>query len=485
MSIRIYVGTVSKCKNSTYQPTLSTFFDCDLKAPTSMDEPTFLISAASFPYNYIIWDTNYYFVTNRVSVRNNQWEVSAKLDVLATAKTEILASTQYVCYSSMSGGTWLPDTRIALLKETNTSRSSASLSAILNSSGFYVLAATGIDGCRTYACNKSHLTQLLKNINSWVVNTVNGVINPGGYQFNTPEQAIESLSSILCNTDFYGNAYQQAPQCIRSCIWVPFAISPFLDGAPAAFYLGRFDCELSPLPYYCSAEPATGAVSVSIPWHYSDWRRGICEDVYLYLPLVGTIQLSATSLTHVSSLTINYSATATDGVMSYEVVAGSDRIGVYGGQCASNYPIGIVQQASAGEIAQALISGVEKTVAAGMVGSVAAIPAAAVGSGFELLNTTYQIQNTANTTHHTTIGGVGGGAGAGLSFDVQCFTVAHPTVISPSDMQATMGVPTMQPVTLSSLSGYCQCANAHVEAPLDGPELDAIDAYLNSGFYIE
>ena len=373
---------------------------------------------------------------------------------------------------------------IPLLKETNTSRASASLSAVLNSSGFYVLAANGQDGCRTYACNKSHLTQLLQNVNSWVVDTVNGVLG-GTYDWSTTEKSLQSLSEIMCNTDILGNAYQQAPSCIRSCIWVPFAISPFLDGAPAAFYLGRYDCQLSPLPYFCSPEPATGSVSVSIPWHYSDWRRGVCEDVYLYLPLVGTIQLSGTSLTHVSSLTVNYSATATDGVISYEIVAGSDRIGVYGGQCASNYPIGINQQASAGEVLQSLVSGVEKTVAAGMAGSIAAIPASAMGVGFELLNTTYQVQNTANSTHATTIGGVGGGAGAGLSFDAQCFTVAHPTVIAPSSMQATMGVPTMQPVTLSSLTGFCQCANAHVEAPAQAHELNIIDAYLNSGFYIE
>ena len=40
-------------------------------------------------------------------------------------------------------------------------------------------------------------------------------------------------------------------------------------------------------------------------------------------------------------------------------------------------------------------------------------------------------------------------------------------------------------MALSTLTGYCQCANAHVAAPAMGAELDAIDLYLNSGFYIE
>ena len=81
--------------------------------------------------------------------------------------------------------------------------------------------------------------------------------------------------------------------------------------------------------------------------------------------------------------------------------------------------------------------------------------------------------------------GGGGGAGVGLDLNVTCYTVAHDTIINPSDMKDTMGLPTMKPMTLSSLTGFCQCANAHVDAPAKAGELDAIDYYLNSGFFIE
>lgn len=487
MAHRIYCGKIAKKRNSTAQPTLVAYYDVTLKTPTSLHTPTFTISANTFDYNYLQWDDRYYFVTDVVAVRSGFWEVSGVCDVLATFKDDILASTQFVSYSSHKSSIWLPDTRVPLLKETQSARSTASLASILNANGFYVLAATGMDGCRLYMCNESHLTNLLQNVNSWVLQTVSE-IDVGSYDFSTVENAIASLSEIMCNSDLLGNAYQQAPQCIRSCIWVPFSILPFVNGAPSAFYLGRYDCALSPLPYYCKSEPVTGSVSVSIPWHYSDWRRGICEDVYLYLPLVGTVQLSGDSLTHVSALTINYSATATDGVISYEVKAGSDTIGVYGGQCSSNYPIGINQQASAGEVMQTAIAGVEKTVAAGIGASISpsSVAASAVGVGMELANTAYQVMNVSYTSHHTTIGGVGGGTGAGLSFDAECFTVAHPTVIDPDDMGATMGLPTMKPMALSGLSGYCQCANAHVAATgAEASELAEIDSYLNSGFFIE
>lgn len=487
MAHTIYCGKIAKRRNSTLQPTLTESFDVLLKSPTSLHTPTFTISAESFDYNYLQWNDRYYFVTDVVSRNNGLWEVSAVCDVLATFKDDIMASTQFVSYSSHKSSIWLPDTRVPLLKETQSASETASLAAILNTSGFYVLAATGQDGCRLYACNESHLNQLLQNVNSWITDTVTA-IGIGSYNFSTVEDSLKSLSEIMCNSDLLGNAYQQAPQCIRSCIWVPFSILPFLDGAPNAFYLGRYDCQLSPLPYFCKSEPQSGSVSIPIPWHFDDWRRGICEDVYLYLPLVGTVQLSGDSLTHVSSLTINYSATATDGAISYEVKAGNDTIGVYGGQCSSNYPIGINQQASAGEVVQTAIAGIEKTVAAGIGASMSpsSMAASVIGVGMELANTGYQVMNVANSTHHTTIGGVGGGTGAGLSFDAECFTVAHPTVIDPDDMQASMGLPTMAPMALSTLTGYCQCANAHVAATgAEASELAEIDGHLNSGFYIE
>lgn len=56
----IYVGNVSKRKNSTYQPTLSTSYDCALKKNTSIVKPTFIISASTFDYNYCKWNDNYY-----------------------------------------------------------------------------------------------------------------------------------------------------------------------------------------------------------------------------------------------------------------------------------------------------------------------------------------------------------------------------------------------------------------------------------------
>ena len=490
MAHTIYAGKIAKRKNSTLQPTLSSSFDVLLKTPTSLHTPTFTISAASFDYNYLKWGDRYYFVTDVVSKNNNLWEVSAVCDVLATFKADILASTQFVCYSSHNSNTWLPDTRIPLVKATTTSRSTASLSGLFNVNGFYVLNVVGKEGCVAYAMDLNTLKALLADVSDWQDDGINAIVNDDmslNYDFTSVEKALESLGKMTIQTGFIGNAYSQAPSCIRSCIWVPFFAAPFADSG-AEVWLGNFKVNLGSNPFQLKAAPVTGSISVNIPWHYSDWRRGICEDVYLYLPMVGMIGLSATSLTNVSALTINYSATASDGVVCYEVKAGGNVIGTYSGQCSANYPIGINQQSSAGEVTQAIMAGVDKTVSAAINSSISpvstgAVVAAGLWNGVQM---SYDVANVQNSTHLTTVGGIGGGAGSGLDLNAQCYTVCHETVMTPADMAATMGLPTMLPYPLATLTGYCQCANAHVAATgAESQELDEIDAFLNGGFYIE
>lgn len=533
MSHTIYAGKIAKRKNSTLQPTLNTSFDVLLKTPTSLHKPTFTINAASFDYNYLKWGDRYYFVTDVTSRNNNLWEVSAIVDVLATFKADILASTQFVCYSSHNSNTWLPDTRIPLVKATTTNRETTSMAGLFNDVGFYVLTAVGLEGCVAYAVDKATLNAILASIQDWeddgVMQALNQITAPassytrGAYRIpasNGLQDCFQSLNEELVSvveslgdmftdfqqslstciasiggaavtTGFLGNAYSLAPECIRSCIWVPFFASPFADTGKD-LYLGNLPCKDAGgtmiRPFTLKANPVTGSVTINIPWHYSDWRRGICEDVYLYLPMVGMIQLSATSLTNVSSITVSYSATATDGVVCYEVKAGGNVIGTYSGQCSANYPIGINQQASAGEIAQSFIGGVDKVVAAAVHSSISPISmgATAASAIWNSATAGYEVANTANSTHLTCVGGIGGGAGSGLDLDLQCYTVCHETVMTPSDMAATMGLPTMLPYPLATLTGYCQCANAHVAASgAESQELDEIDAFLNSGFYIE
>ena len=480
--------TLTKRKNSTLQPTGSgTDYDVNLKSGTSFISPTFLLNYSGQPtFNYAHFEGRYYFVNDITQIRNDLWEISTLVDVLATYKADILASTQFVSYSSSSTSSWLADTRIPLQKNATVSSNTSSMGALFTSGGFYVLSVVGKTGCDLWACDSTHIARILDRVNNWKDDIYDDVFTNHTYQWDASDLGVnfENLSKIITRSGAVGNAYSDAPACIRSCIWVPFFAANFA-GSSGVINLGQFDTGVT--TFKCIPTAYSSATSVSIPWQFSDWRRAICEEVYLYLPLVGMISIPSDEIVGQSSITVEWSATATDGCVAYRVVSGSQVIGTYGSNCSVNYPIGVSQQASAGEIVQSLISGIQKTVSAGVSSSMSPISMAA--AEFSTVATgvvaAYDTLNVANTAHNSCIGGIGGGAGVGLSLDLKCFTVAHPTVIPPADMKDTMGLPTMKPMALSTLTGYCQCSNAHVSAAATSTELDAIDRYINSGFYIE
>lgn len=488
MSI-VSFGTFAKRRNSTKQPSsLPDQRTVKLKETTSYGVPTFIITGDNFNYNYAMWGNRYYFITDVRSLHNNLSEVDCVVDVLATYKSDILASTQFVSYSSQSGDSWLADTRIPVLKSTQASKNVSNVS-VLSTIGCYILSVVGKKSAASYVFQSDGtIKDIIQEISNWNDDGILAVVNDDmnlGYDFGSVEKALETLGKMSIQTGFVGNAYSQAPSCIRSCIWVPFdyALAPI--SASDTIFLGNFDT--TETGQRVSGRTITGSNTISIPWHFSDWRRGYCEDVYLYLPLVGMISLSADSLTNVSSLTIDWSVTYTDGCIAYEVKAGNQIIGTYGGNCSANYPIGINQQASAGEIAQTFMAGLDKTISAGINASLApsSMAASVAGMAANAAIGAYNVQDISASSHASCVGGIGGGAGSGLDMSIACYTVAHSTNVNPADMKDTMGLPTMKPMQLATLTGFCQCANAHVEAAAMSQELDAIDSYLNSGFFIE
>lgn len=510
-----------KRRNSTKLPTdTGSTKNVVFKAPTSEDAPVFVLDGIDFTIDYVKWGSNYYFVSDRIIGNNNIFELHCVKDVMGTYAADIVGSTQFVSYSSSKTSNWLADTRIPVSKETLVSANSDGI-AHLSNAGCYVLSVIGKNTASLYKCaSPLTLKRIIENISTWkatdiqtAINELN-VSNPQPWQpytaqtiasddlhdlANALSQSFADLGNAMgelvrdmyqyakdvsvaaeksaVQTGFLGNAYDNAPQCIRSCIWVPFTYDdgPGI-GAAENVFLGDFDTGITLVPI--SAGCVTHEQSITIPWHYSDWKRAALEDVYLYLPLVGMVNLSADSITNVSSITIKSSITYSDGSISYKVLAGSEVIGAFAGQCSANYPLGIAQQASAGTVSTALIQGVEKTVAGALVGNIG-------GALIEGASAAYNVLDAINTKHISSVGSFGGGSGVGLGLQAVCFTVAHPLIESESDFASVMGYPTMQAMSLSSLSGYTQCANASVSIAGTDEDRIAVNNFLNSGFFIE
>ena len=103
MSITVTLYTFSKRENSTAQPSTGTDYYCVLKQPTSIINPTLEISASditAYNYAYISAFGRYYFMKDITSVANNLWQITLEVDPMATYKTQIGGSTQYVLRSA-------------------------------------------------------------------------------------------------------------------------------------------------------------------------------------------------------------------------------------------------------------------------------------------------------------------------------------------------------------------------------------------------
>lgn len=77
-----------------------TDFSCELKDDTSILNPKIKIYSSSnlsgFNYMYIAEFNRYYYINDISSPRNNEWDISAHVDVLETYKSAILANSAVV-----------------------------------------------------------------------------------------------------------------------------------------------------------------------------------------------------------------------------------------------------------------------------------------------------------------------------------------------------------------------------------------------------
>ena len=100
MQITLYTG-FSKEANSTKQPSGGgVVVNCTLKENVSVIRPVFILDRQNFAINYVQWGNRYYFVEDLVSIRNTTIELHCLVDVMATYKTSIGASSQYVIRSA-------------------------------------------------------------------------------------------------------------------------------------------------------------------------------------------------------------------------------------------------------------------------------------------------------------------------------------------------------------------------------------------------
>ena len=142
MTITLY--KFEKRANSTKQPD-NTVASRDatvfLKEPCDEFKPVFQLNSIYFDYNYLKWGTRYYWITSKSFITNDIIEIHCTKDLLATYKSKIGASSQYILRSSHDSNGHIVDNLYPITTErSGTYQSTALLADMWDArDGFYVM----------------------------------------------------------------------------------------------------------------------------------------------------------------------------------------------------------------------------------------------------------------------------------------------------------------------------------------------------------
>lgn len=467
----------AKRKNSTKVPADSagTQVDLYLKQDTSLRNPTFVLSMASVPYNYVKFEGKYFFVADKISHKNGLWYLVCEPDDLGTLRSEILASSAYVLYDNV-GNSEIVDTRLAVETSSTVQKNYVAFPGY-DGNGMYIMGITGEASTALWAVSSPSAIQF----STLLTNALNGSkLDPNDpndpIDMTTFEGCLEFIGKQLWKTGSHVLSSGNALEAIRSCIWVPFPQSTVFGTPNKPIYLGNYDTGATGKRIGSFPLVHLTTVSVNIPWQFSDWRRNApYTQLYCHIPFIGTINLAPAQLSGATSLMFDIGLNVANGDLCVDIMDNNQSfVGSYGGNCGVEILIGN---------SNAIQKGLTNTI----IGAAASGVGAALGLGVGSAALTGIAVNAANQLagNPTTIGGLSGGPGSMLTMNISVYTVCHDTAVSPSSVVNAIGLPSFAYKLLSTVSGYIQTSQFSLEAAAEGPAIEAVNNYLNGGCFIE
>lgn len=449
MNIKYWNG-FTKRKNSTKQPNNSdaTTVNVRLKDNTSVLNPTFELTTPNLLMNYLQWEGRYYFVNNTTLRNNNVYEVSCSDDPLATHKSIIGNYTAMVERSASSYDPMLYDVEISKKEDAGTI-TKANTSLGLSGSGCYVVRVVGRGSIQSYALSENEFIQLVAK----------AFTDTADYPVATGALLTGDIVKALFNPFQY----------VVSVMWFPF--SSIFTLSSGRIFLGWYDSEIN--ANFLSNYTKTLDVLVSKPAEtygdYRDYSNDWCT-YQLYVPACGQVQIDASIMKN-NNIYLHYAIDLITGVCTCQVSADNGLTdpsviaslsGTFGVQ---------VQIGQQGSIASSVIPGVAS---AGI--------SAATGN---YLGSAVSIGKTLGSALSPSVS-VSGSQGTMASIKTWDYAVITKTIKNTADIpNKECGRPLYQNTKISNLSGFIRCANASI--PLAGyeAEKEAINNYLNTGFYYE
>jgi hypothetical protein len=439
----------SKRKNSTKRPTgQGTEVPCLLKSATTFQNPTFILQKPMndmLQFNYAKWADHYYFIDSTTSINAGQTEISCTEDVLATYKNEI---SNYTCFIERSSNQttlandtmyiptndWILSTRNVMHKE-----------KIMTStySQQYIIRVVSRTGVASYYINGDQLNNLLDYMYT---------------ESNFTDVIRDAITKLMFDPFKY----------IVDLKWIPFVDSAFNNSNLESIQLGFWDSGVA-----AKRIDEDTVVNFSYSFAFDNPLYAITDfryyspsfsNYFIKLPFIGVVALNPYKID--DSVNAVYQFDATSGLCN--VFLQSKKVVFASYQFQLSVPVQIGYAST--NIAQLTTSAVS-LVGAGLQGNIAQ----GIYSGIEA--------GRSITAPEVSMLGTIGNISNILNNQILEFNSYACTSINPDG--ASEGYADGNVRSISGLSGYIKCRNASIEISGFTGDQEAVNNYLNSGFYYE
>lgn len=439
----------SKRKNSTKRPTgQGTEVPCLLKSATTFQSPTFILQRPMndmLQFNYAKWADHYYFIDSTTSINAGQTEISCTEDVLATYKNEIGNYTCFIERSSnqttLANDTMYIPTNDWVLSTRNVSHKEKIMTQTYSQQ--YIIRVVSKTGVASYYINGTQLNSLLDYMYT---------------ESNFVDVITDAITKIMFDPFKY----------IVDLKWVPFVENAFNNSNDEAIQLGFWDSGVT-----AKRIDEDTVVNFSYSFAFDNPLYAITDfryynpsfsNYFIKLPFIGVVALNPYKIDE--SVNALYQFDGTSGLCNVFLQSKKVVFATYQFQLSVPVQIGYATT----NIAQLTTSAVS-LVGAGLQGNIAQGISSGIEAGrsitapeVSMLGTIGNISNILNNQI--------------LEFNSYACTSIEPDGASEGYADGTVRY-------ISGLSGYIKCRNASIEISGFTGDQEAVNNYLNSGFYYE
>lgn len=444
------------------------------------------VNLSAYNYCYIVDFGRYYWIEDILLDRTLIY-ISCRVDALASWKTQIGASSEYVLRSAQVHDGRITDTMYATrAQEAYYQRASGNM-WLAASAGLYVV------GLLAYVGSGSLHGGI--NYTAMTPNAFKGfmdLIFPAGpvYAGTAIEGAADAIKSVFANAAMSEEqamsisylAENPYTDYIDSITWVPLnTLAGMAATSETTLYLGRSALAVQHTPLDISQVTEVTVSFNSIPKHPQAATRGVYLNLAPYseysmvLPRVGRINIDPSYLVDYTHLTVKLSLDSVTGQGMYRVYSGD-------GNTVENLvyvdyaPIGVTVKIGTNKPVGSMFS----TILGGVGAAIAENPIGVAGSFVNLIRE----RNSPSSGRIGDSGGFMGLQGEYGNHDGFCTLQSVHFYVVDDDL-TNNGAPLCQVKQINTLSGYIKCLHGDIEAPATSEELRTIKGYMEGGFFYE